>query len=413
MKNISIYKLLLLFVLVSIFSGCELFNNDDPTQEDKYLVTFDKHASYTVSQIQSLLNLYVFFNPELKIIADNLQNGIDVYTITYNTKFEGKDIIASGLVSVPDNAGTFPVLSYQNGTNTLNSEAPSVNPDNEMFKILEFVSSTGFIVSMPDYIGFGSTKTKFHPYLDKESTVQTVTDMIRAVNELVTNYSDIEVSKDLYIAGYSQGGWATLHLQKEIEQKYATEFNLKASACGAGPYDLRYINDYILAQTNYPMPYFIGYMFNSYFNLKDITNPPSDVFKSPYDARVLTLYDGTKSGEEINAQLTTVTTDLFTAEYKSSSNTNAKFSSVISTLGKNTISAWKTTTPTLIMHGTTDNYVPTQVSADIYQDFLTAGVSPTTVTYVPIEGAGHNSGVMPFGIATINWFIGLNNKESL
>jgi pimeloyl-ACP methyl ester carboxylesterase len=412
MKN-TIYKLFLLFVFVSIFSGCDLFNNDDPTQEDKYLVSFDKHATYTASQIQSLLNLYVIFYPELQIIADNMQNGVDVYTITYNTKFDGKDIIASGLVSVPDNAGTFPVLSYQNGTNTLNSEAPSVNPDNQMFQLLEFVSSTGFIVSMPDYLGFGSSRSMFHPYLDKESTAQTVTDMIRAVNELVTNYSDIEVSNDLYIAGYSQGGWATLQLQKEIEQKYATEFNLKASACGAGPYDLRYINDYILAETNYPMPYFIGYMFNSYFNLKDITNPPSDVFKTPYDARILTLYDGTKTGEQINAQLTTVTADLFTAEYKSSSNTNAKFSSVISTLGKNSIPAWKTTTPTLIMHGTADNYVPTQVSADIYQDFLTAGVSPTTVTYIPIEGAGHNSGVMPFGIAAINWFIGLNNKESL
>ena len=55
------------------------------------------------------------------------------------------------------------------------------------------------------------------------------------------------------------------------------------------------------------MPYFIGYIFNSYLNLSDIKTPAADIFKSPYDQRVLTLYNGTKSGDEINSQLTIVT----------------------------------------------------------------------------------------------------------
>jgi pimeloyl-ACP methyl ester carboxylesterase len=357
------------------------------------------------------LSLYTIIYPELHTIADNLKFDIKVYTITYKTKFDGKDIIASGLVSIPDNAGATPVISYQNGTNTLHSDAPSVNPNNELYKLLGFVASTGFIISMPDYLGFGAADNMFHPYLDKESTVQTVTDMLRAVNELVTNHLDIEIADDLYIAGYSQGGWATMQLQKAIEENYSSEFDLKASACGAGPYNLRYINDYILAQTNYPMPYFVGYMFNSYLNLKDITNASSDVFKSPYDAHILTLYNGTKSGEEINAQLTTKTSDLFTAEYFSSSNTNAKFASVITSLNKNSISAWKTSTPTLILHGTNDDYVPPQVSSDIYQDFLSKGVASSSVTYIPIVGAGHSSGILPSGIASINWFIELKNAN--
>ncbi|GAB1451813.1 hypothetical protein MASR2M47_18690 [Draconibacterium sp.] len=407
-QNIKIFLFLL---LIAVFSGCDLNKNDDPKPEDKYLLSFNMYREYNLVDIKATLTLYANFYPELQSIVDNVQHDINVYTITYNTKFEGKDIIASGLVSIPKTADTNPIMSYQNGTNTLHSDAPSVNPNNQFFQLLEFVASTGFVVSVPDYLGFGASSDMFHPYLDKESTIQSVTDMLRAVKELSTNHLDIKINNDLYITGYSQGGWATMQLQKAIEDKYASEFNLKASSCGAGPYDLRYVNDYILGLTNYPMPYFIGYIFNSYLNLKYITNPSSDIFKTPYDKNILTSYNGTKSGEEINAQLTTVTADLFTADYKSTSNTNAKFSSVISSLNNNSIAAWKTNIPTLITHGTADTYVPEQISVNMYNDFLAKGVDKSKITYIPIPGAGHNTAVVPSGVATFNWFFSLRNSK--
>lgn len=410
MKKFSIYSIILFFVFITVFSGCDL-NNTDSKPTDKYLVSYTKHKTYLPSFIKSLLTPLSTTYPELKTIVDNLQYGVDVYKITYNTKFEGKDIIASGLVSVPIGDGSFPVISYQNGTNTLNSNAPSVNPDSELYLLLEFVASTGFIVSVPDYLGFGSTSSMYHPYYDRKSTVETTTDMLRAVNELVKNYLVITNKKDLYITGYSQGGWATMELQKYIEENYASEFSLKASACGAGGYDLRYINNYILAQPEYPMPYFIGYIMHSYIKSGKITIPATDVFKSPYSERILTLYDGTKSGDQINAQLTTKTADLFTAEYLTGANTNSKFISVMSSLSNNSRTAWKTNVPTMILHGTEDNYVPYQVSDNIYKDFLSKGVPANLVTLVPVPGAGHNSGIIPIGVASINWFIELSKKN--
>ncbi len=361
--------------------------------------------------MKNVLSLYANVYPQLKNISDNLDYDIDVYTITYSTKFKDSDVIASGLVSVPSTAGTYPLMSYQNGTNTLHSEAPSVNPDNQLFLLLEFIASTGFVVSVPDYLGFGASSNMFHPYLDKESTIQSVTDMLRAVDELTVNHLGFKINKDLYITGYSQGGWATMQLQKAIEDNSDSEFNLKASSCGAGPYDLRYVNDYILGLTNYPMPYFVGYIFNSYLNLGDITNSAGDIFKSPYDQRIMTLYNGTKSGDEINAQLTTATADLFTADYISTANTNVKFSSVISSLGKNSIAAWKTNIPTLLTHGTADNYVPEQISKNMYNEFLAKGVDASKIEYIAIEGAGHNTAIIPSGVATFNWFISLNNAQ--
>jgi pimeloyl-ACP methyl ester carboxylesterase len=411
MKIIPNVKILLFLLLLAAFSGCDLNKNDDPKPEDIYLLSFEKYKTYKLNEIKATLSLYVNFYPELQTIVDNVQHDIEIFTITYNTQFDGKDIIASGLVSVPKTVDTNPVISYQNGTNTLHSEAPTMNPNNQLFQLLEFIASTGFVVSIPDYLGFGASSDMFHPYLDKESTIQSVTDMLRAVKELSTNHLDIKINNDLYITGYSQGGWATMQLQKAIEEKYATEFNLKASSCGAGPYDLRYVNDYILGLTNYPMPYFIGYVFNSYLNLKYITNPAGEIFKTPYDQRVLTSYNGTKSGDEINEDLTTVTSDLFTADYKSTSNTNVKFSSVISSLNSNSIAAWKTNIPTLITHGTADNYVPEQISKNMYDDFVVMGVDKSKITYIPIDGAGHNTAVIPSGVATFNWFISLNNAK--
>jgi len=251
----------------------------------------------------------------------------------------------------------------------------------------------------------------FHPYLDKESTIQTVTDMLMAVKELAANHLDIDVNNDLYITGYSQGGWATMQLQKAIEEDYTSEFNLKASSCGAGPYDLKYVNDYVLSQETYPMPYYIGYIFNSYLNLGDITNPVSDIFKAPYDDRILTAYNGTKTGEEINALLTETTSDLFTAEFRSTSNTNSKFASVVSSLDKNSIPAWKTNIPMLMTHGTADTYVPEQISVNMYNDFLAKGVDQSKITFTAIEGEDHSSAIIPSGVATFNWFISLNNAN--
>lgn len=410
MKKSGLFKILSLLAFVAVFAGCDLNNNDDKT-EDKYLISFEKKGTYFPNTIKDFYTVLADDYPEVQPILDEVKYPVDVYTITYKTKFDGQELIASGLVSVPVSVGTYPVISFQNGTNTLNSNAPSVNPNYQLYLLLESIASTGFIISVPDYLGFGASKSMFHPYLDKESTVQAVTDMLRAVDEFVSNHLDIEMSDDLYINGYSQGGWATMTLQKAIETELSNEFKLKASACGAGPYDLNLVNDYVLEQTNYPMPYYIGYIFNSYIKLGDIINTPVEIFKSPYSERILTLYDGTKSGDEINAQLTTKTTDLYTAEFLSGYKTNPKYTSVVTSLQKNSVTAWKTNIPTLLLHGTVDNNVPPTTSQNLFDAFKAQGVSTSVVQYVPIPGAGHSTGIIPASVASFTWFIELNKAN--
>ena len=91
-------------------------------------------------------------------LMSKIEYTVQVYKIEYSTKFQGDDVVASGLVCVPQGDGEeeFPVMTYHNGTNTEHSNAPSENPGNILYKSLQFMASTGFIVAIPDYLGFGS-----------------------------------------------------------------------------------------------------------------------------------------------------------------------------------------------------------------------------------------------------------------
>ena len=417
MKTNILQKFLLVLFIFSFFSACNLFNNgdDDKKPTDQYLVSYEKVATYLPAFIESILKPLANDNPGFTPIISKIEYGVAVYKISYITTFDGDDVIASGLVSVPTSMGEFPVLSYQNGTNTEHDKAPSVDLDNNMFLLLDFMASTGFIVTIPDYLGFGTSDNMFHPYLDGESTVETILDMQRAVKELIANYlnkeTSIEMNNDYYITGYSQGGWSTMQLQKAIEERYSDVFNLRASACAAGPYDLNYINEYVLGLEDYPMPYFLGYIYNSYYNLGGITTPLNEVFKSPYDTKVLTLYDGTKSGEAINNELDTKISRLFTADYISNYSTSAKYASIKEMLTKNSIPAWKTTTPTLLIHGTKDTFIPPQVTNRIFAGFQSQGVGVDKVKMLPLPGATHQSGAVPAGLAAINWFLTIRDGD--
>jgi len=318
-------------------------------------------------------------------------------------------VIASGLVCMPVGTGAFPLLSFQNGTNTLHSEAPSVAYTDTLFTLIETIASMGFIVAMPDYLGFGASESMYHPYLHKESTVQSVTDMFRAIQEMMVDYNSTSLLKDTYLMGYSQGGWATMALKKEIETNLSDEFTLKATSCGAGPYDLTTICSSILAQTTYPMPYFMAYIMNSYIKSGEITIGYSDIFNSNYAGSnyISDLFDGTKNSDYINSKLTTRISDLFSKNFRDSVSTGKKYQTLRTALVNNSVTAWKTTSPTYLAHGLGDTFVTPVVTNNIYLDFLAKGTTTDVVKYVPIPLLDHRDAAIPWGLLSIKWILSI------
>lgn len=406
MKNFKQYRI---YLLIIVFAG--LFLNSCKDNNEPIQKSYENYLSNELKlelTSQEAADNFIKVAPEAEQIKPLIRFDVEVRKITYKTIFKNQNIQASGLVCFPKTAGDYPVLSFQNGTNTLYSEAPSVNSGNDMFSIMESLTAMGFIVVIPDYIGFGSSTNIPHPYLDAKSSTQSIMDMIRATKEFSTDDKIVaKPTKDLFIFGYSQGGWATMQLQKSIEKDYSSEFNLIASSCGAGPYSIEYMNKYIVDKPVYPMPYFMAYLLNSYVTTGSFTNPLSDFIQAPYAAKIPGLFDGKHSGGAINAELTTQMANFLTPEYRAGYATDAKYAGVRSAFLSNSITAWNAKTPMKLFHGANDDYIPVSISQKILADFKTAGVPDSQIQLVIIPDADHTSGIYPTGMQTILWFLSL------
>ena len=392
------------------FSACKDSNDPVPPEETnyQYFVSSELNTFVTAQEIKQKLAFAQSVFPQVAPFVPLVKHNIEVQEIIYHTGFQDQDIEASGLVFLPKTAGDYPVLSLQLGTNTQHSQAPSVKLSTEMQFMLESVASMGFIVVVPDYIGFGISANLPHPYLHAQSTTQSILDMLRAMKEYSSKDKVVaKPSKDLFLYGYSQGGWATMLLQKEIETKYPTEFSLIASSCAAGPYSLEFMNRYISGKTDYPMPYFLAYLLNAYTSIGLVTNPLSDFVQAPYAALIPGLYDGNKSGSTINAALTTIIANLLTADYREHFATSAKFAAFYGALIANSVAPWEISTPTKLFHGAKDELIPAAMSENTLAELKTAGTPDAKIQLIMVPDVGHSDGMVPVSILTVLWFLEL------
>lgn len=396
--------------VMSLFTIQSCKEKINPFDDNNYLLSAERELTYSQDNIIQMLNVFKTQYPDLatQIIPD-VSSGAIVYSINYTTTFQGEDLEVSALVSIPSEPGHYPVLAYQNGTNTLHSKAPTVFPTDPLYEMLEMVASTGYVVVMADYIGFGASEQMVHPYLHKESTVQTIVDMLYALREFDEDVAkDITIDNEYYLMGYSQGGWATLALLETLENEYSDDFNIAGTVCGAGPYDMNYFNSYVLGLTQYPMPVFLGYIANAYSEYDLFTNPLTDMFNDPYAGRIPGLYDGTKSSDEINNQLNTSISTLFKSAYISGYASSPAYQSIRDALTANSIEAWDSNVPLLFLHGSADTYVPPAISQNMHDNMVSAGTA--NCTYTVLQDCDHSGGIVPAGLAGLAFFKALRER---
>lgn len=394
------------FILLFSFSvaGCKKDGDNTPA-ENSYLKSFEKVDSYSSGFIKAILGTQSTEFPEINPIISSTAYGVDIYRITYKTTFHNAEVTASGLVCIPSSDGEFPVISFQNGTNTSHYNAPSVNPNELMYSLMEAMAGNGYIVVITDYLGFGESEAIIHPYYDKESTTESVVDMILAAKELLNDGQvNAKSSGKYFLMGYSQGGWATLTTLQKCEQSYSTEINVSAASCGAGAYDLMAMSDYVLAEQTFPGPLYLPYFIYSKIYAGDMPGPLTQYFKEPYASRIPGLFDGSHSNVEVNAQLNDTIAKLVTDEMINNFSTSNDFVTLRSLLSANSADAWNSKAVIRFYHGTADKNVPPNQSDIIYNQFISAGVSLSKVTLLPLNGLTHETGLIPWGISTINWF---------
>lgn len=396
-----------LFILSVFIASC----SKEPTAPVfKNFVSKEVAFNRTKEYLSALLDAASSSNPEVLDIKPLIVNDITVYKIVYKTTINNQSINASGLVCVPSTPGDYPVLSFQNGTNTLNANAPSENPADYSYQMIELAASLGYIVVISDYPGFGSSSSIAHPYLVKEPTVKSLVDNLYAVKELGSyELPGINVLNEYYLIGYSQGGWATLALHKALETEYSEDFDLIGSACGAGPYNLYLLMYGMLEVAIYPMPVYLGYIVNAYTAYNQFTNPVTDIFKDPFASKISSLYTGMYTSSEINNQLTTSIPDLIKSDFLGGFVSAPEYSSVRDALNNNSIPAWHTYKPLLLLHGEVDKDVDPASTENIYSAMVEAGTSGDICKKVIIPGADHGSGIIP---AMVQGILFLNDLKS-
>lgn len=157
----------LLFFLLSLI-GC---GTDDDADTNHYLVKSQLVMSYSQSDLVTLVNLATIGNPELADFVPKIITGVRVYYVEYLTDYtNGKKVSASGFVSVPATKqpqGSL-LLSFQNGTIVLHSEAPTKNLTDANMVVLHAVAGMGLTVCVADNLGFGASEQLTHPYLHKK-----------------------------------------------------------------------------------------------------------------------------------------------------------------------------------------------------------------------------------------------------
>ena len=204
-------------------------------------------------------------NPEVALMGDTEWDGEqtkvastqaatlvrDLLGVVNNTKlvhiagiFQGHDtdgspLKQSGKLIFPAEGPIKNMILVSHYTIGANYECPS-----ETFPLEAILASKGYAVVIADYIGFGITAHRIHPYMHTESTARSVVDMALAVKPYLEHIGRTPESEEVILFGYSQGGTTTLAVMDMLQDECFDVFPIKQVYAGGGPYDLAATFDY-------------------------------------------------------------------------------------------------------------------------------------------------------------------------
>jgi hypothetical protein len=320
--------------------------------------------------------------------------GYKAYKVPYMTRDEeGNEIQVSGLFVIPPvlhhkvlPLGGLSMVADDHGTIFANREAPSVVGDTNGApdgSAIILTSLGGFATLQPDYIGFGDSNDHYHPFVLKDSLANATIDFIKQV-KIFASENNITLNNQLFLTGYSEGGYASMATLKKIEEEQLSDLNVTLTAPMAGPYALKMMADSILSQPQLGVPSFIANVGYAYARANN--EELNSIINEPYASQLPTLFDGSKARPEIDPLLTTKTTGadgLFTQSLVNDY-FNLKASNWFrDALSENSLHAWVPESPIKLVHCQGDDVIPYVISE------LTAGtmsqLGANDVSLVPVE----------------------------
>jgi len=345
---------------------------------------------------------------------DTVVYGYKAYKIKYETTDEENNKVqASGLMVVPTGMPEavkqigYSLVSDDHGTIFANDETSTVVAEKSYAPAGSSVVLTslgGFVTIQPDYIGFGDSNSHYHPFILKKSLANATVDFIKAARKFA-QANEIKLNGQLFLTGYSEGGYAAMATLQKIEQEGTLQVSMAAPM--AGPYALDAMAMGVLSSPTLTVPSFMANVAYAYAKAysKDIAN----IINEPYASKLEGLIDGSRTRAAIDPELTTVTTgptglfrqDLVGDFFQNPQNWFKK------AVQENDIHAWVPQTAVRLIHCKGDHVIPFQIS-ELTEGTMKA-MGAQNVALVPVEETlgqgsalvGHGQcGMMAYQVAT-------------
>lgn len=375
-------------------------------------------SSCVLSQDFNFLNVYVE-DQIVEYAVDGLEfdnqlssifsHDVRMYKALYEMPFLDDVIQVSGAVFVPvsgDYEDEYPIVVFNHGTTFVRTSTPSFNED--ISNLGYFLSSLGFVVLMPDYVGLGESQI-MHPYCHAQSESDCGWSFVRAVVES-SDELDINLNGKLFISGYSQGGHVAMAMaMNDPPVSIQDDIELTAVAPLSGPYDLSGIQlPMTFQEISYSNPAYLFYILKGWNSVYgNIYSSFSEVCNEPYASIIESMLDGTHSADEINAVCPEELTDLFSEDLIQEV-IDSEDHIIMQLAEENDVYQWVPEIPVHMRYCTQDEEV-------FYQNALSAESwmnenGATDVIAYNVGDVNHNDCALSAITNSMLWFYSLNNN---
>ncbi|MDA8413034.1 MAG: hypothetical protein M0023_04510 [Desulfobacteraceae bacterium] len=340
------------------------------------------------------------FSSSFSTLLSKISYTVDMQKVTYqSTGADGKLHAMTGLLILPKSIlggkPAVPILMYQHGTEVNRAFSPSqylVHQDRPKdypeVMVAAAIASTGYAVALIDYEGMGDNIDS-QPHVIGATLAQQVIDLLRASRDIIggtagNSTSPCTWNNQLFLMGYSEGGYVTMAATRELQLNHAAEFTVTASAPLSGPHDLSGVmRGILLSDTSFKAPYFAPLFitsFNYAYGAQTTNFSPNFTLLPPYNTTIPPLFAGNTTSDKISEAMgmnfTTPTlivmksllTQQFITELTSVT------SPVFAFMQQNdSYRGWAPTVPMRMIHHKNDELVPYGNSQAAFNAFSSAG----------------------------------------
>lgn len=308
----------------------------------------------------------------------DMKYNLRLYSVSYYTEdAKGRIAPTAGVVIIPVTpAGTqLPLISFQHGTMLDEKQAPTVSNGPELGMAVAMASASGLMMSVPDHLGLGVEALKhpeqYHPYCQWAPLGRDNGDMLVAVQSLLKDSTFQRAVKDLpvpdgrlFLTGYSEGGYLTLGLHRELETHPEQYGNIKvtASAPLSGPYAISTaMLNKLMERKPFSSPYFAPYLLVTMNQTYETFAGPDQYLASPYAQTIPPLIDGMHKDIEVNKAMPQFIEDMLLTSVRD--DLKAARGELFSTLQANDLagadgSGYNLEAAVHMIHGVDDDLVP-------------------------------------------------------